>query len=69
MVRHCPGCQAEREFETPPCAEHGPDCPELACVICGWALVGPFEVAVATGPDPRTTATVTAPSGATRRAG
>lgn len=66
MVRHCPGCRTEREFETPPCAEHGADCPELACVICGWALVGPFEVAVATGPDPQT---ATTPSTTSRRAG
>ncbi|HEY5187044.1 MAG TPA: hypothetical protein VIM19_19575 [Actinomycetes bacterium] len=62
VLRHCPGCATEREFETPTCAEHGADCPELACVICGWALIGPFEVAVAA---------VRAPSGtpAARRAG
>ena len=47
VLRHCPGCATEREFETPACAEHGADCPELACVICGWALIGPFEVSVA----------------------
>lgn len=47
VVRHCPGCGQDREFETPPCAEHGHDCPELACVMCGWALVGPFELAAA----------------------
>ncbi len=41
----CPGCSTELPFETPPCDEHGADCPELACVICGWALIGPFEVA------------------------
>ena len=50
LLRHCPGCATEREFETPVCAEHGADCPELACVICGWALIGPFEVAVAAPP-------------------
>jgi hypothetical protein len=66
VVRHCPGCRTEREFETPPCAEHGSDCPEQACVICGWALVGPFEVAVATGPDPQP---ATTPSTTSRRAG
>jgi len=42
---YCPGCATELPFETPPCDEHGADCPELACVICGWALIGPFEVA------------------------
>jgi hypothetical protein len=42
---YCPGCSTDMPFETPPCDEHGGDCPELACVICGWALVGPFEVA------------------------
>ena len=46
----CPGCATELPFETPPCDEHGADCPELACVICGWALIGPFEVA-ALSPD------------------
>lgn len=50
VLRHCPGCATEREFETPACAEHGAECPELACVICGWALIGPFEVAVAAVP-------------------
>lgn len=41
----CPGCATELPFETPPCDEHGADCPELGCVICGWALIGAFEVA------------------------
>lgn len=41
----CPGCTADRDFETPPCAEHGADCPELACSVCGWALIGSFELA------------------------
>jgi hypothetical protein len=41
----CPGCSTDRPFEQPPCDEHGGDCPELACVVCGWALIGPFEVA------------------------
>jgi len=45
VVLGCPGCEADSEFVTPQCAEHGADCPELACVACGWALVGPFEVA------------------------
>jgi hypothetical protein len=46
MDAYCPGCREERPFETPVCDEHGDECPELACVLCGWALVGPFEVAV-----------------------
>jgi hypothetical protein len=38
----CAGCRAERLFEQPPCADgHGSDCPELACVHCGEALLGP----------------------------
>jgi hypothetical protein len=41
----CPGCRAQRPFETPDCDDHGADCPELACVICGWAVVGSFEIA------------------------
>lgn len=43
----CPGCAGDRDFETPPCAEHGADCPELACSVCGWALIGPFEIRAA----------------------
>jgi len=39
VLRHCPSCGDEREFETPPCLDHGDDCPELACVACGTALV------------------------------
>ncbi|HTY72061.1 MAG TPA: hypothetical protein VMI11_06500 [Actinomycetes bacterium] len=46
METYCPGCREVRPFETPPCDEHGADCPELACVICGWALVGPVEIAL-----------------------
>ncbi len=46
-LHHCPGCAAPSEFQTPECVEHGVDCPELLCVVCGWALVGPFELAVA----------------------
>jgi hypothetical protein len=46
MDAYCPGCREELPFEMPVCDEHGLDCPELACVLCGWALVGPFEVAV-----------------------
>lgn len=47
-LRWCPCCRAERPFETPPCPDgHGADCPELACIDCGWAvLVGPVPAAV-----------------------
>jgi hypothetical protein len=39
-VRWCAGCEADRPFETPPCEEsHGADCPDLACVECGHAIV------------------------------
>jgi len=34
----CPGCGDERAFQTPPCAEHGSECTELACRDCGAAL-------------------------------
>jgi len=47
QFRWCPGCSQEQPFETPECQEHGSACPEFACVICGWALVGEFEVAAA----------------------
>ena len=39
-VRWCTECSAEQEFEVPPCADgHGEDCPDLACVGCGAAVV------------------------------
>jgi hypothetical protein len=34
----CPSCGDERAFDTPPCAEHGVECAELACRDCGAAL-------------------------------
>jgi hypothetical protein len=37
--RVCVGCGSPSTFETPPCDEHGEACPELACVLCGWAMV------------------------------
>jgi len=38
--QHCPTCGDEREFETPPCLDdHGEECPELACLECGTALL------------------------------
>jgi hypothetical protein len=40
VLRHCTTCGGEREFETPPCVDgHGLDCPELACIACGSALL------------------------------
>ena len=38
-VIECRGCGVPSRFETPDCSEHGAACPELACVLCGWALV------------------------------
>lgn len=36
----CPDCAAERTFEAPVCEDgHGRDCPDLACVACGAALL------------------------------
>lgn len=48
-VLYCSTCEQEEEFEQPPCADgHGADCPELACVACGTAVVtGPPPVALA----------------------
>jgi hypothetical protein len=40
LTRQCSTCGDESVFEQPPCEDgHGPDCPELACVECGTALV------------------------------
>ena len=37
---YCDACRRITLFETPPCRDgHGPDCPELACVECGAALL------------------------------
>lgn len=39
-LRWCSACRAEQEFEVPPCDDgHGADCPDLACVTCGAAVV------------------------------
>jgi hypothetical protein len=48
MVRYCSPCGVERLFEQPPCADtHRGDCPEYACVTCGYAvLVGPWPIEV-----------------------
>ncbi|HET8684203.1 MAG TPA: hypothetical protein VFM54_20365, partial [Micromonosporaceae bacterium] len=48
---YCEPCGASRPFEQPPCGDdHGPECTgqecaELACVVCGHALlVGPVRL-------------------------
>lgn len=42
----CASCRAEQLFEHPECAdEHGRDCPEWACVVCGEAIMVGFELA------------------------
>ena len=39
-IRWCGECKDERVFEMPPCEDgHGPDCLDLACVDCGYAVV------------------------------
>lgn len=38
--QHCPPCGGEQRFEQPPCDDqHGLDCPDLACVECGHAIM------------------------------
>jgi hypothetical protein len=52
ITRHCPHCQDDRPFEHPhepascPDLSDSPDgdCPELACVGCGTALVAGLAV-------------------------
>jgi hypothetical protein len=40
VLQHCPSCDEERDFETPPCPDgHGAECPELVCVQCGTTLL------------------------------
>ena len=51
--RYCAGCADERVFEQPPCLDgHGADCPELACVDCGYALIFPADFATLDTPGP-----------------
>jgi hypothetical protein len=50
---YCPDCRLDQLFEQPQCIDdHGSDCPDWACTVCGFAIfTGPFplvvEVAVA----------------------
>ena len=39
-TRFCVVCVEEQHFEVPPCEDgHGEDCLDLACVVCGHAVV------------------------------
>ena len=39
-LRWCVPCGGEQPFEVPPCDDgHGEDCLDLACVVCGHAVV------------------------------
>lgn len=39
-LRWCPECRDEQVFDQPPCEDgHGPDCLDVACGRCGFALV------------------------------
>lgn len=40
QIRWCAACRTESAFQMPPCDDgHGADCPDLACVVCGHAVV------------------------------
>ena len=55
LHRLCPSCGDERAFEAPPCADgHGADCPGLACLDCGSAVLvdPPLAAAADTRPAP-----------------
>ncbi len=39
-LRDCSTCRCQQPFEAPDCADgHDLDCPDLACVECGEAVV------------------------------
>jgi hypothetical protein len=44
---YCPECRSDELFEQPECLEeHGTDCPDWACVTCGYAMfTGPAPLA------------------------
>lgn len=37
--RWCAECREEQPFEVPPCEDGHDDCPDLACAVCGHAVV------------------------------
>lgn len=38
-IRYCALCQVDTVFEQPPCLDdHGADCPEWTCTVCGLAV-------------------------------
>jgi len=45
-VLECAVCEELRPFEQPPCADSHDDCPELVCVTCGAAVIGPWPHAL-----------------------
>jgi hypothetical protein len=46
LVRRCTTCRADVVFEQPECLDgHDGDCPELACVGCGDAMLVGVEPA------------------------
>jgi hypothetical protein len=52
-VLYCPGCRDDRVFEQPDCVDGHDDCPDWACMECGFALVTGFAVAMASRPGGR----------------
>jgi hypothetical protein len=46
---YCAECATERHFEKPECVDnHGADCPDWACTVCGFAVFAglfPLELA------------------------
>ena len=52
--RWCAVCNGKQLFEQPPCEDgHGDDCLDLACVMCGSALVLGLVEATQPGRDAR----------------
>ena len=39
VLLDCAECEQVQAFECPPCAEGHGDCPELACIECGTAVL------------------------------
>ncbi|HEY0485216.1 MAG TPA: hypothetical protein VGD72_03065 [Mycobacteriales bacterium] len=46
---YCAECATDQQFEQPECADdHGSDCPDWSCVVCGFAVfAGPFPLELA----------------------